>query len=207
MSMSMITMIMMMIPTNRDPWVNWRLAPRWLTAVALPSKSPSPSNYNTGPIARHAILADFLRLFFLENALTAWSRICSGVARHRLISQSRLVGQLLVVSSKHFYQKSVVVHHLLCNRPVHLDYPDHLQNCQTWPSFLQYVGISRWAGSFAKKILNRSRPHPSILNQLALLTFSNWGNASVSTVISEHHYGHPSPSRHLAVRNASSSAS
>ena len=151
MSMSMITMIMMMIPTNRDPWVNWRLAPRWLTAVALPSKSPSPSNYNTGPIARHAILADFLRLFFLENALTAWSRICSGVARHRLMSQSRLVGQLLVVSSKHFYQKSVVVHHLLCNRPVHLDYPDHLQNCQTWPSFLQYVGISRWAGSFAKK--------------------------------------------------------
>ena len=162
--MSMITMIMMMIPTNRDPWVNWRLAPRWLTAVALPSKSPSPSNYNTGPIARHAILADFLRLFFLENALTAWSRICSGVARHWLISQSRLVGQLLVVSSKHFYQKSVVVHHLLCNRPVHLDYPDHLQNCQTWPSFLQYVGISR-----CKKMLNRSRPQPSILKKLALL--------------------------------------
>ena len=74
MSMSMITMIMMMmIPTNRDPWVNWRLAPRWLTAVALPSKSPSPSNYNTGPIARHAILADFLRPFFLKNALTASS--------------------------------------------------------------------------------------------------------------------------------------
>ena len=79
----MIAMIMMMIRTNRDgPWVNWRLAPRWLTAVALPSKSPSPSNYNTGPIARHAILADFLRLFFLENALTASSRICSGVAHH-----------------------------------------------------------------------------------------------------------------------------
>ena len=151
MSMSMITMIMMMIPPNRDPWVNWRLAPRWLTAVALPSKSPSPSNYNTGPIARHAIFADFLRLFFLENALTAWSRICSGVARHRLISQSQLVDQLLV-SSKHFYQKSVVRHHLLCNRPVHLDYPDHLQNCQTWPSFLQYVGISRWARSFAKNV-------------------------------------------------------
>ena len=169
--MSMITMIMMMIRPNRDPWVNWRLAPRWLTAVALPSKSPSPSNYNTGPIARHAILADFLRLFFLKNALTASSRICSGVARHRLISQSRLVGQLLVVSSKHFYQKSVVVHHLLCNRPVHLDYPDHLQNCQTWPSFLQYVGIPRWAGSFAKKMSNQSRPHPSIPNKLALLTF------------------------------------
>ena len=67
----MIAMIMMMIRTSRDPWVNWRLAPRWLTAVALPSKSPSPSNYNTGPIARHAILADFLRLFFFENALTA----------------------------------------------------------------------------------------------------------------------------------------
>ena len=197
----------MIIPTNRDPWVNWRLAPRWLTAVALPSKSPSPSNYNTGPIARHAILADFLRLFFLENALTAWSRICSGVARHRLISQSRLVGQLLVVSSKHFYKKKC------CCAPPSLQQASSsglsrsfakLPNLAVLFAICRYIQMSR---IICKKMLNRSRPHPSILNQLALLTFSNWGHASVSTVISDHHYGHPSPSRHLAVRNASSSAS
>ena len=157
-------MIMMMIRTNRDPWVNWRLAPRWLTAVALPSKSPSPSNYNTGPIARHAILADFLRLFFLKNALTASSRICFGVAHHctdeshnqaALTGRSILGGFLQTIFHQFDLQQTWLFSFCkqsCCTRPaLQTDCNYSQTKCRCAPPSLQQAsssGLSRW---FAKK--------------------------------------------------------